>query len=130
MTPKFLMTRRAPVWLISFMLAFAAVGLVQAQPVAASETPMAAASTAIAVPPMAAPLLTPPASESLANPYGMRSVWQQGDPVARTTLLLLALMSLLSWYFIIAKLLAQGRLSAQAQAAKKEIGRASCRERV
>ena len=126
MTSKFLMTRRAPVWLLSFMLAFAAVGLVQAQPVAApaapvaaGETPMASASPAVAVPPMAAPLLTPPASESLANPYGMRSVWQQGDLVARTTLLLLALMSLLSWYFIIAKLLAQGRLSAQAQAAKK-----------
>ncbi|ABD69263.1 MotA/TolQ/ExbB proton channel [Rhodoferax ferrireducens T118] len=126
MTPKFLMTRRAPVWLLSFMLAFAAVGLVQAQPVAApavpvaaGETPMAAASPAMAVPPMATPLLTPPASESLANPYGMRSVWQQGDLVARTTLLLLALMSLLSWYFIIAKLLAQGRLSAQAKAAKK-----------
>jgi biopolymer transport protein ExbB len=37
--------------------------------------------------------------------------------VARATLLILAVMSMLSWYFIIAKWLAQRRLSAQAQAA-------------
>ncbi len=132
MPPNPLMTRRAPVWLLSLTLVLAAAGLVQAQPVAAPEPPAAAvaaasdapvtlASTATiaALPPLAAPVITPPASGPAANPYGLRSVWAQGDLVARTTLLLLALMSLLSWYFIMAKLLAQGRLNAQARAAKR-----------
>ena len=128
-----LMSRRAPVWLLSLTLAFGAFGQVQAQPVtapeppaavAASDAPAALAATATtatiaALPPVAAPVITAPVSEPVANPYGLRSVWAQGDLVARTTLLLLALMSLLSWYFIVAKLLAQGRLNAQARAAQK-----------
>ncbi len=129
MPPNPLMTRRVPVWLLSLTLALGALAQVQAQPVAApeppaalaaSEAPMALApsATLAAMSPVAAPVITPPASEPAANPYGLRSVWAQGDLVARTTLLLLALMSLLSWYFIVAKLLAQGRLNAQARAAK------------
>jgi biopolymer transport protein ExbB len=66
----------------------------------------------------------PPVSEPAGNPYGLRAVWAQGDLVARATLLILAVMSLLSWYFIIAKLLAQRRLKAQALAAKKAIASA------
>ncbi len=52
------------------------------------------------------------------NPYGLRVVWAQGDGVARTTLVLLALMSLLSWYVIVAKLLEQRRQATQAQSAR------------
>jgi biopolymer transport protein ExbB len=55
---------------------------------------------------------------SAANPYGLRVVWGQGDVVARTTLVLLALMSLLSWYVILAKLFEQRRQAAQAQSAR------------
>ncbi len=53
-----------------------------------------------------------------ANPYGLRVVWGQGDTVARTTLILLALMSLLSWYVILSKLLEQRRQAAQALSAR------------
>ena len=129
MPPNILMTRRAPVWLLSLTLALGTLGQAQAQPVAAPEPPaalatsdaptaLASTATIAALPPVAAPVITAPVSEPVANPYGLRSVWAQGDLVARTTLLLLALMSLLSWYFIMAKLLAQGRLNAQARAAK------------
>ena len=52
------------------------------------------------------------------NPYGLRVVWAQGDGVARTTLLLLALMSVLSWYVIVSKLIQQRRQSIQAQSAR------------
>ncbi len=52
------------------------------------------------------------------NPYGLRVVWGQGDIVARTTLILLVLMSLLSWYVILSKLLEQRRQAAQALAAR------------
>ena len=131
--------RRAPVWLLSLTLALGSAGLAQAQPGAAaaalgasaaaapssavaSATP--AASTPAAVPSLAAPVITTPAFDAVANPYGMRAVWAQGDLVARATLLVLAVMSLLSWYFIIAKLLEQGRLSAQAQAARKAFANA------
>jgi biopolymer transport protein ExbB len=53
-----------------------------------------------------------------SNPYGLSVVWGQGDLVARTTLVLLALMSLLSWYVIVAKLLAQRKEERQALAAR------------
>lgn len=53
-----------------------------------------------------------------ANPYGLRVVWGQGDIVARTTLILLVLMSLLSWYVIVSKLLEQRRQAAQALSAR------------
>lgn len=52
------------------------------------------------------------------SPYGLRVVWGQGDVVARTTLILLVLMSLLSWYVIVSKLLEQRRQAAQAQSAR------------
>ena len=52
------------------------------------------------------------------NPYGLRVAWGQGDTVTRTTLILLVLMSLLSWYVIVSKLLEQRRQAAQALAAR------------
>src|SRR5262252_7006108 len=39
----------------------------------------------------------------VANPYGLAALWAQGDIVARATLVILALMSLASWYVLIAK---------------------------
>lgn len=53
-----------------------------------------------------------------ANPYGLSVVWGQGDTVSRTTLIVLTLMSLLSWYVILAKLVEQRRLNAQAASAR------------
>ena len=55
---------------------------------------------------------------SASNPYGLRVVWAQGDLVARSTLVLLTLMSLLSWYVIVAKLIEQRRQAVQAQSAR------------
>jgi len=57
-------------------------------------------------------------AKSGANPYGLSVAWAQGDVVARTTLILLVLMSLLSWYVILSKLLEQRRQAAQAVAAR------------
>jgi len=69
-----------------------------------------------------ATILTP-AVEAVSSPYGLRSVWAQGDWVARATLLLLAFMSVLSWYFIVAKWLAQRQLNARLQAANSSFTR-------
>lgn len=54
----------------------------------------------------------------VATGYGVRAVWAQGDWVARTTLVLLVVMSLLSWYLILAKFLEQRRQVNQALAAR------------
>ena len=113
-------------------LSLAGVGMVQAQPAAqalqaaqgASAPAMApalvATSALMASPVLSASSVLPPGGNSLpgASPYGLQSVWAQGDAVARFTVVLLALMSLLSWYLILAKVLGQRRLDAQANAAR------------
>jgi biopolymer transport protein ExbB len=52
-----------------------------------------------------------------SNPYGLSAIWGQGDLIAKATVLLLGLMSLLSWTLIIRKLLEQRQLAAQARRA-------------
>lgn len=101
MFKRLFISARTPFWQLSIMLLLGllAAGLVQAQSGVAA--------------------ITPPVADAVANPYGLRSVWAQGGLVAKLTLLILAVMSLLSWYFIIAKLLEQGRLNAQVLEAKK-----------
>ncbi len=64
------------------------------------------------------------APEAPANPYGLRALWQQGDWVARITLLILAVMSLASWYVLITKLLAQSRMGGQGKAANQSFWKA------
>lgn len=83
----------------------------------ATVVPSQPAAVDNAAPPAAAMVSTAGAGNA-ANPYGLRVVWAQGDLVARTTLILLALMSLGSWYIILSKLLEQRRQSAQAQSAR------------
>ena len=53
------------------------------------------------------------------NPYGLSSLWAQGDWIARGTLVLLALMSVASWYVLVTKLIDQSRLQRQARQARK-----------
>ena len=67
------------------------------------------------------PSLTPAAE----NPYGLAAVWGQGDWVAKTTLLLLIIMSLASWYVLISKLIAQNRMQAMAKDAELAFSKAA-----
>ncbi|WP_227753930.1 MULTISPECIES: MotA/TolQ/ExbB proton channel family protein [Ramlibacter] len=82
----------------------------------------AAASAASAVP--ALPLIQP-AAPALANPYGLQALWAQGDWIARLTLLLLALMSLGSWYVLVTKLVTQSRMGSQGRAANLSFWKAN-----
>ncbi len=68
--------------------------------------------------PAVLPALQAPGGAGAASPYGLRVVWEQGDLVARSTLLLLALMSLASWYILLSKLMEQHRQNQQAKAAR------------
>ena len=45
-----------------------------------------------------------------ANPYGLAALWNQGDIVAKSTLIILVIMSLASWYIILTKIWDQNRL--------------------
>jgi biopolymer transport protein ExbB len=53
------------------------------------------------------------ASSAAANPYGLGAIWSQGDWVAKGCLLLLAIMSIASWYMLVTKFLELRRLKAQ-----------------
>ena len=81
-----------------------------AQP-AATPAPQAAAAVA------AAPTK---AVAKVENPYGLDALWAQGDAVAKAVLVILAIMSMGSWYVIVTKLLEQGRMGRQARVAEQQ----------
>jgi biopolymer transport protein ExbB len=60
-----------------------------------------------------------PGSSSSDSPYGLGALWTQSDFVAKGVLLLLALMSIASWYVIITKLIDQAKINRQSRDANK-----------
>jgi biopolymer transport protein ExbB len=54
----------------------------------------------------------------------LRALWAEGDWVAKGTLLILAIMSLGSWYVLITKLIAQHRMGGQGKAANASFWKA------
>jgi biopolymer transport protein ExbB len=81
------------------------------------------------VAPNAAPTVALTPSPAIApiteNPYGLAAVLSQGDWVAKTTLILLIIMSLASWYVLISKLLEQQKLRKMAAEAEDAFAKAS-----
>jgi biopolymer transport protein ExbB len=57
------------------------------------------------------------AASNAANPYGLGAIWSQGDWVAKGCLLLLAIMSIASWYVLVTKFLELRRLTTQSSEA-------------
>jgi biopolymer transport protein ExbB len=57
------------------------------------------------------------AKQVVDNPYGLEALWAQGDFVSKGTLILLALMSMASWYILVIKLVEQARMLRHAKAA-------------
>jgi biopolymer transport protein ExbB len=53
------------------------------------------------------------------NPYGLDALWEKGDFVAKGTLVLLGIMSAVTWYTMFTKLWEQQRLFSQAKEAKR-----------
>ena len=74
---------------------------------AASAPDGQAASAAAAPPPAAAAAV---AEEAVDNPYGLKALWQQGDFVAKGTLVIMLIMSMGSWYIIFTKLFEQRQM--------------------
>jgi len=83
----------------------------------AAATPAAAPATDAAAPAAAAPAaVAPGAKEEVENPFGFAAVWNGGF-VPRATLIILALMSMGSWYIIITKFLDQMKIFKQSKEA-------------
>jgi len=112
------------------LAALAAVLLISVAPVvftapAQAQAPAqpAAAAAPAADAPAAAPAPAPKASaakgDAVDNPYGLEALWRGGDYVARVTLLILAIMSIGSWYIIVTKVYEQFKMNAQARLANK-----------
>ena len=83
----------------------------------ATPTVSEASSAAPAAPaPMAA---SPIMKETVDNPYGLSALWEQGDYIARGTLIILVLMSMGSWYILVTKLYESLKLSSEAKGAQR-----------
>ncbi|GGC73989.1 MotA/TolQ/ExbB proton channel family protein [Undibacterium terreum] len=88
----------------------------------------AAAPAAEAAAPAAAPTdVAAPAvaKETVDNPYGLDALWKGGDFVARSTLIIMAIMSMGSWYILITKFVDQLKMSGQAKDAKTKFWKAA-----
>ena len=90
---------------------------------AASEpaaTAPAAPAPASAVAPMS-PTIT---QEAVDNPYGLSALWNQGDFVAKGTLIIMVIMSMGSWYIIFTKLFEQRQMLRSANASAETFWKA------
>jgi biopolymer transport protein ExbB len=99
----------------------------QGQPATPPATPAAAAPAAPAAAP-AAPVpsaMTAKAPDTVDNPYGLEALWKGGDLVAKTTLAILVIMSMGSWYIIITKVYEQYKMGNQAKDANKKFWKAA-----
>ncbi|MFP5390461.1 MAG: MotA/TolQ/ExbB proton channel family protein [Gammaproteobacteria bacterium] len=94
----------------------------------AAEAPAAPAADAAAAP--AADAAAPAAAggaaatEEVHNPFGFEAVWN-GGMVPRVTLIIMAIMSMGSWYIIITKLIDQSKIFKQSKEAQQKFWKAS-----
>ena len=104
----------------------ALVAPVLAQPAAVAP---AAAPASSGMPSAAAPAALPAApngqapkksAETIENPYGIEALWSTSDAITKVVLLLLAIMSVGSWYIMVVKSLEQWKMGRQAKAAYKK----------
>ncbi len=94
-------------------------------PASQAQTPPAPPAAPAATPAPAAPAApAAKAPELIDNPYGLEALWKGGDLVAKTTLAILVLMSIGSWYIIVTKVYEQHRMGSQAKDANKKFWKA------
>jgi biopolymer transport protein ExbB len=118
-------TRWATLAALLMVAAAAAVTPLASQ---AQGQPAPAATPAPAAAPSTAPAATSaPAAKSngakgneiVENPYGLDALWRGSDWVAKATLVILAIMSIGSWYIIVTKVYEQYKLGREARIAEK-----------
>ncbi len=120
--------------LVAFLGAAAGSAVAQNTPAApAMATPAPAGNTAAApaggtmapaaaAPAPAAPAVTPPsasANQPTENPYGLGDIVAKRNPVSMTILIILAVMSVGTWYIFFMKYFEQSRILTQARTVEK-----------
>ena len=60
------------------------------------------------------------AQEVVENPYGLEALWRGSDVVAKSTLIILIIMSMGTWYIIVTKVYEQHKVNQAARKAEKE----------
>src|SRR3954469_6507396 len=94
-----------------------------AAPAAASQPSAAPTASATVAPASGQPAAAKPA-DSTDNPYGIEALWKSSDIIARSVLILLAIMSAGSWNILVTKLLEQTRLRRAARSAQTKFWQA------
>src|SRR5438270_13543492 len=69
--------------------------------------------------PASAPAAAKKNGDAVDNPYGIEALWKGSDTIARSVLVLLAIMSVGSWYILIVKLLEQSKMNRHARTVDK-----------
>ena len=82
----------------------------------AASTPVVTATTNTAAEPTPPP--KPAATQSVHNPYGLEALWKEGDIVAKSTLFILVLMSIGTWYIMVTKFIQQAKIKRQGKEAE------------
>ena len=100
------------------------VSFAQAPTASPTPTTVTAPSATTAPPDTTAPTAAPfkaekPAAEKADNPYGLKALWAEGDLIAKTTLVILVVMSISTWYIMISKFFELSKIGRQAKAAEK-----------
>ena len=98
----------------------AAAALLGTAPMPAQAQASAPAATA-----PAGPISPVVEQEAVDNPYGLKALWNQGDIVAKSTLVILVIMSMSSWYVIFTKLFEQRQMLRSARSSADTFWRAS-----
>jgi biopolymer transport protein ExbB len=75
--------------------------------------------------PIPSPPPLPAASQAVANPYGLQALWHEGDIVAKSTLLILVLMSIGTWYIMVTKFLQQAKIKRHGKEAESKFWNAA-----
>jgi len=86
----------------------------------APNAPAVTSNATSATPVDTVPAVTTRKPEATENPYGIEALWKTSDSIAKTVLVLLALMSISSWYVTIVKVIDQSKMLRQAKAATND----------
>ena len=95
-------------WVLALGLATAAVGITTT-PAMAQTTPAAATAPAAEAAPATAVAPADAAKKSDDNPYGIVALWKSAHSVDMAVLIMLAVMSMGSWYILVVKMLEQSK---------------------
>ncbi len=106
-------------WVLTLGLALAGVMGVTTSSLAQTATAPATAEVKTDAS-VAAPAAAKPAPEAAENPYGLAALWKTSDAVAKSVLLILAIMSMGSWYILAVKMLEQRKAGTYAREAAEK----------